>query len=151
MDQLCISMLSYLQGGWVTEVRARTGNIKSISLMVACMGSDAVQNALNFKNIQFWRPAVTDPHKVRSCNCTGRSPSHIGIDSEWFSPVSISRLEIWPFDGTPSEYDILTRKLPDFNEIVPKFDRLLWISCACPCLHIYSVDRWRKLGRAQEI
>ena len=57
----------------------------------------------NFKNIQLWRPAVTDPHKVWSCNCTGWSPDHIGIDAEWFSPVSISRWEIWQFDGPPSE------------------------------------------------
>ena len=57
----------------------------------------------NFKNIQLWRPAVTDTHKVWPCNCTGWSPDRIGIDAEWFSPVSISRWEIWPFDGPPSE------------------------------------------------
>ena len=57
----------------------------------------------NFNDIQLWRPAVTDPHKVWPCNCTGWSPDHIGIDAEWFSPVSISRWEIWPFDGPPSE------------------------------------------------
>ena len=153
MDQLCMPMPSYIQCGWVTEVRARTGNIKSISLMVACIqGSDAGQKCFKISRIfnfgvQLWLT------RIRSDLVTAQvdHPYHIGIDSEWFSPVSISRLEIWPFDGPPSELDILTRKLPDFNEIVPKFDRLLWISCACPCLHIYSVDRWRMLGRAQEI
>ena len=118
--------------------------------MVPCLqGTDAGQKGgYNFKNIQFWRPAVTDPHKFRPCNC--RSPDHIGIDPEWFLPVSISRLEIWPFDGPTSEQDILTRKVPDFNEIVPKFDRALWLSCACPSLHIYSVARYGKTGQAQE-
>ena len=146
-------MPSYIQCGWVTEVRARTGNIKSISLMVACIqGSDAGQKCFKISRIfnfgvQLWLTR----HKVRSCNCTGRSPYHIGIDPEWFSPVSIRPFGDLPVWWTPSEYDILTRKLPDFNEIIPKFDRLLWISCACPCLHIYSVDGWRKLGHAQEI
>ena len=52
MDQLCISMLSYSQGGWVTEVRIRTGNIKSISLMVACIqGSDAGQKCFKISRI----------------------------------------------------------------------------------------------------
>ena len=55
----------------------------------------------NFKNIQLWRPAVTDPHKVRPCNCSGISPYQIRIDLEGFNPVSIDRLEIWPFDGPP--------------------------------------------------
>ena len=40
------------------------------------------------------------------------------IDPVWFSPVSIGGLEICLFDGATSEYDILTRKLPDFNEIL---------------------------------
>ena len=53
--------------------------------------------------MQVWRPALTDPHKVRPGNWTGRSPCHIGIDPEGFSPVSIGSLEIWPFDGPKSE------------------------------------------------
>ena len=57
-------------------------------------------------------------------------------------------LPVW---WTPFRIDILTRKLPDFNEIVPKFDRLLWISGASPCFHIYRVDRWWKVEQATEI
>ena len=42
-----MSMLSYLPGGQVREGRVRTGNIKSISLMVACLqGSDAGQKCV---------------------------------------------------------------------------------------------------------
>ena len=77
----------------------------------------------NFKNIQFWRPAVTDPHKVRPCNCTGRSPNHIGIDPEWFSPLYISRVGIWPFDGPlqnrtfwPVNYQISTKLSPNLTD-----------------------------------
>ena len=43
------------------------------------------------------------------------------IDPEWFSPVSIGRLEICPFDGPSSEKDILARKLPDINEILTNY------------------------------
>ena len=43
------------------------------------------------------------------------------IDPEWFSPVCIGGLEICPFDGPSSESDILTRKLPDFNEILTNY------------------------------
>ena len=77
----------------------------------------------NFKNIQFWRPAVTDPHKVRPCNCTGRSPYHIGIAPEWFSPLYISRVGIWPFDGPlqnrtfwPVNYQISTKLCPNLTD-----------------------------------
>ena len=68
----------------MTERRAGIGNIKSISLMVACIqGSDAGQKCFKISRIfNFGRPAVTDPHKVRPCNCTGRSRNHIGIDPE---------------------------------------------------------------------
>ena len=77
----------------------------------------------NFKNIQLWRPAVTDPHKVWPCNCTGWSTDHIGIDLEGYSPVSISRWEVWPFDGPlqnrtfwPVNYQISTKLSPNLTE-----------------------------------
>ena len=60
VGELCMSMPSYLQGGQLKEGRVRTGNIKSISLMVACLsGSDAGQKCakitriFNF-GIQLW-------------------------------------------------------------------------------------------------
>ena len=50
--ELCMSMPSYLQGGQVRECRVRTGNIKSISLMVACLqGSDAGQKFVKISRI----------------------------------------------------------------------------------------------------
>ena len=52
VDQLCMPMPSYIKCGWVTEVRARTGNIKSISLMVACIqGPDAGQKCFKISRI----------------------------------------------------------------------------------------------------
>ena len=67
--------------------------------------------------------SCTDPHKVKPCNCTGRSPNHIEIDSEWFSPVSISRVEIWPFDGPLQNrtfwhvnYQISTKLSPNLTD-----------------------------------
>ena len=39
---------------------------------------------------------MTEPHKVRPCNC--RSPDHIGIDAEWFSPFiykPLGDLAVW--------------------------------------------------------
>ena len=52
MDELCMSMPSYLQGGQVMEGRVSTGNIKSISLMVACLqGSDAGQKCIKISRI----------------------------------------------------------------------------------------------------
>ena len=68
----------------MTERRAGIGNIKSISLMVACIqGSDAGQKCFKISRIfNLGGSAVTVPHKVRPCNCTGRSPDQIGIDSE---------------------------------------------------------------------
>ena len=42
--------------------------------------------------MQVWRPAVTDPHNVRPCNCTDVSPSNIAIDPEGFRTVSIGHL-----------------------------------------------------------
>ena len=60
VDELCMSMPSYLQGGQVMEGRVRTGNIKSISLMVACLqGSGAGQKCFKISRIfncgvQFW-------------------------------------------------------------------------------------------------
>ena len=66
---------------------------------------------------------MTDPHKVTPCNCTGRSPNHIEIDSEWFSPLSISRVGIWPFDGPlqnmtfwPVNYQISTKLSPNLTD-----------------------------------
>ena len=52
VDELGMSMPSYLQGGQVREGRVRTGNIKSISLMVACLqGSDAGQKFVKISRI----------------------------------------------------------------------------------------------------
>ena len=66
---------------------------------------------------------MTDPHKVTPCNCTGRSPNHIEIDSEWFSPLYISRVGIWPFDGPlqnwtfwPVNYQISTKLAPNLTD-----------------------------------
>ena len=45
-------MPSYIQGGYVRDARARTGNIKSISLLVACIeGYDAGQKCFMISSI----------------------------------------------------------------------------------------------------
>ena len=152
MDQLCMPMPSYIQCGWVTEVRARTGNIKSISLMVACIqGSDAGQKCFKISRIfnfgvQLWLT------RIRFDLVTAQVDHPIILEST-LNDSALYLSAVWRFGRLMDPFRIghFDRKLPDFNEIVPKFDRLLWISCACPCLHIYSVDRWRKLGHAQEI
>ena len=47
-----MSMTSYLPGGQITEGRVRTGNINSISLMVARLqGSDAGQKCVKISRI----------------------------------------------------------------------------------------------------
>ena len=47
-----MSMPSYLQGGRVMEGEVRTGNIKAISLMVACLqGSDGGQKCVKISRI----------------------------------------------------------------------------------------------------
>ena len=52
VDQLCMYMPSYLQGGYISEGRARTGNKQSISLMFACLqGSDAGQKCFKISRI----------------------------------------------------------------------------------------------------
>ena len=56
-------MPSCLLADQVSRGRARTGNIKYISLLVACLqDSDVVQKYFKIsRNIQIWRPAVADP------------------------------------------------------------------------------------------
>ena len=93
--------------------------------MVACLqGSDTGQKCFKISRIfKFWHPAMTDPHKVRPCNCSGISPYQIGIDPEGFSPVFISRLEIWrlmdPLQNKtfwPVNYQISTKLSPTLTE-----------------------------------
>ena len=51
----------------------------------------------------------------------------------------------------PSEWSILTR-IPYIFPVFPtKFDRLLWLNYACPCLPIYRVCRYVWVAYAQEI
>ena len=51
----------------------------------------------------------------------------------------------------PSEWSILTRIPYIFPVFTHKFDRLLWLSNACPCLPIYRVGRYGYVAYAQKI
>ena len=125
MDQLCISMLSYVQGGWVTEVRARTGNIKSISLMVACIqGSDAGQKCFKISRIfnfgvQLWLT------RIRFDLVTAQVGHPVILESTLYdSPLYLSA--VWrfgrlmePLQNTtfwPVNYQISTKLSPSLTD-----------------------------------
>ena len=125
---------AFIFTGWtVREGRVRTGNIQSISLMVGLQGwrSKICKNFRIFNfGIQLWLT------RIRSDLITADRP--IILESTLNDlALYLSRLEIWPFDGPPTG----TFYVKYQHEILPKVDRLLWMSCACPCLHIYRVDR----------
>ena len=117
---------AFIYIGWIGDGREGTHRKYKVHILYCCLPTVLRCRSKmfsNFKNIQFWRPAVTDPHKVRPCNCTGRSPNHIGIDPEWFSPLYISRVGIWPFDGPlqnrtfwPVNYQISTKLSPSLTD-----------------------------------
>ena len=51
----------------------------------------------------------------------------------------------------PSEWSILNRIPYIFLVFTPKFDRLVWLKYAFPCLPIYRVGRYVYVAKAQEI
>ena len=52
VSKMCMSMTSYLQGGWERIGRISTGNMESLYLLVASLqGSDAGQNILRISGI----------------------------------------------------------------------------------------------------
>ena len=51
----------------------------------------------------------------------------------------------------PSEWSILTRIPYIFPVFTPRFDILVWLNYACPCLPIYMVGRYVEVADAQEI
>ena len=130
---------AFIYTGWIGDGREETHRKYKVHiLIVACLQcSDAGQKCFKILRIfnfgvQLWLT------RTRSDLVTAQVDRPIILESTLNdSALYLQAFVDLPVWWTPSEYDILTRKLPDFNEIVPKFDRLLWISCACPCLHIY--------------
>ena len=98
VDLLCMPMPSYIQCGWMTEVRARTGNIKSIYLLVACLqGSDAGQKCFKILRIfNFGVQLRLTRIRFRSCNCRGRS-----AQTYWNRPWMIQPCIYRPFVDLP--------------------------------------------------
>ena len=121
--------------------------IRSLLTGLRCR-SKIFQNLMNF---QLCRPAVTDPHKVRPCNYKGLQPYPVRIPPEVFRSTPRILLENQLLHIPPSEWSILTRIPYIFPVVTPKFDRLLWLNCACLCLPIYRVGRYRQVAYAQEI
>ena len=104
-------------------------------------------------NFQICRPAVTDPHKVRPCNYTGLLPYHIRIPPEVFRPTPgiLWRTSCYMYPPQNGQFELLTRIPYIFPVFTPKFDRLVWLNYACPCLPIYRVGRYGYVAKAHEI
>ena len=121
--------------------------IRSLLTGLRCR-SEIFQNLMNF---QICRPAVTDPHKVRPCNYNRLQPYPIRIPPEVFRSTPKVLLENQLLHLPHSEQSILTRIPYIFPVFTPKFDRLLWLNFACPCLPIYRVVRYGQVAYAHKI
>ena len=103
-------------------------------------------------NFQICRPAVTDPPDLVRSDLV-RSTSGILLDCsptpyEYLLKYADLHLEYfwrtscYMYPPCTPEWSILTRIPYIFPVFTPKFDRLLWLNNACPCLAIYRVGRY---------
>ena len=98
-------------------------------------------------NFQICRPAVTDPHKVRPCNyCYPAIYEYLlkysDLHLEYFWRTSCY---IYPPLVNIDPHSLY------FPVFTPKFDRLVWLKYAFPCLPIYRVCRYWYVAKAHEI
>ena len=123
VDQLCMSMPSYLQGGQVREGRARTGSIQSISLTFACLqGSDSGQKCVKISRIcnfgvQLWLT------RTRSNLATADRPiileSTLTDSAVYLEAVCRSGRLMDPIQNRtfwPVNYQISTKLSPNFTD-----------------------------------
>ena len=107
---------------------------------------------LNLRNFQIWRPAVTDPHKVRPCIYRG-SVALTYRNRFWrFLPCiykSFGVLAVW---WTPFRIGHFPLQFPYFTYISPQ----MWQTSVAKLMHpnafpIYRVGRHVYVGDAQRI
>ena len=141
---VCMPMSSQLQGRWVRVCRVRTKDMELLTLSVLYwQGSDAGQKYFKiywiFKfAVPLWLTRVrSDLVATQDC-----SPilyeyllkySDLHLEDLWRTSCYMyppQNSQYWP------AFPIIFLYLP------PKFDRLLWLNNACPCLPIYGVGRY---------
>ena len=78
-----------------------------------------------------------------SLSCRNRSWRFQRCIYNWFGDLAV-----W---WTPFRIGHFALQLPDFTYVSPKFDRLVWLNYACPCIPIYRMGRYVRRALTEDM